>query len=187
MRTTVTMNATDRLEIGFGAVVEGKEAWMAGEYFPVAGPIMGRHGLRTLLRFAVLGSNVAGVPPVQGSLSAWPSADHRVRLHQDPDFAALLPARDAALDLSDGHLFAPLPDTVEVDPDGEFALVIAEDGVDAGPALFRVPFAGDSANRSYAGRHLSMHPWSEATAALLAGSPDRATVLRIRLPPAATA
>jgi len=38
MNLTVTPEAGERLEIGFGRIVPGREQWMFREYFPKIGP-----------------------------------------------------------------------------------------------------------------------------------------------------
>jgi len=185
MTHTISMEATDRLEVGFGHVLPGKEEWMYGEYFPAMGPVMARHGFSTLAAFQVVASNVPDdVAPVQGSFSRWPSADHRRRFIEDPEFVAIRPTRDAALRLSDGHLFEPLSDTLEIVAGEDFAIVVAGDGVAPGDALFRVPLAKDAPTSTYAGKCMSLHRWNDACERLLAGSHDDAAVLRVRfLPP----
>ncbi len=179
--TRISMQATDRLEIGFGRVHEGSEAWMVGEYFPKMGPVMAQHGMRTLLPFVVVTSNVEGMSPLQGTLACWPSAQHRRDFHADPDFLAIRPQRDAALELSGGHLFESFPHAVELPVDGDYALVIAEPDVVPEQPLFQSSFAPDSPTLSYAGRSLSLHRWSDACERLLADSSTRAVVLRVRL------
>jgi hypothetical protein len=183
MTMTLSTQPADRIELGFGRVLEGHEAWMFGEYFPQFGPVMASHGLRTLVSFAVVDSNADKVAPTQGSLGCWPSAGHRDALFADPVFAAVLPRRDAALQMSDGHLFEPLPTEVRFDPAGDYAIVVASDDVQLHGAVFRSPLASDSLSSEHEGRSLCLLPWTDATAALLAETPARALVLRVRLNP----
>ncbi len=183
MTPTITMNATDRLEIGFGHVLADKQEWMSTEYFPAMGPVMAEYGLRTLAAFRVVASNVDDVAPVQGSLGSWPSAEHRNRLQEDPRFVAIRPTRDAALRMSDGHLFEPPSDSIELGVDEDFAVVVTTaDGSPEG-ALFRIPLAEDSPSRAYARKFMTVHRWNDGCERLLSGSKDDATVLRVRFLP----
>ncbi len=182
MTSTIKMQSTDRLELGFGAVFEDKKEWMYQEYFPTFGPLMAHHGLRNLVSFRVVASNAEGVPPVQGALSSWPSAQHRRELHEDPTFAAILPTRDAAMHLSDGHLFEPLTDAT-LPTDGDVAIVVGPAETVEEEALLQTALASDSASRTYEGKVLSLLRWSDGCEQLLAKSPAEALVLRVRLAP----
>jgi len=178
---TIGMNAGERLEIGFGKVVEGQEQWMYGEYFPKFGPLFAQHGMKTMVSFVVLDSNVTDFSPAEGSLSSWPSAAHRQKLFQVEDFKNILPTRDSKLDLSDGHLFEPVSTGIELDEQGEYAIVIAAAGDSPTGALFSSPLAADSMNTVHQGRVISLHPWSPVCEELLTDYADRALVLRVRL------
>ncbi len=185
MTHTISMEATERLEIGFGRVFEEKAAWMSGEYFPTMGPVFAQHGMRTLARFQVTASNIPDIEPVQGSFSSWPSAEHRRRLQEAPEFVAIRPMRDAALELSDGHLFEPPTDTPTIPDDEDVAVVVANGTVSAGEPLLRVRLAADSASRVYEGKFMSLYRWNDACEALLSGPNDEAAVLRVRILPSA--
>lgn len=183
MTKTIAMEATQRLEIGFGHVHEDGKAWMFSEYFPTYGPVMASFGLQNLVSFRVLGSNAHAFAPVQGSLNSWPSAKHRRDLLEEPSFAAILPKRDAMLTLSDGHLFEPLAEPVSVDTDQEYALIIGDVSVHAEEAIFRTPLTEDSASQVYEGKFLSLHQWSEACERLLSAPAADTTVLRVQFNP----
>ena len=182
MTHRISMKSTDRLELGFGHVHANEEAWMYQEYFPAIGPVFADYGLRTLAPFRVVASNAPDIAPVQGSLGSWPSAKHRIDFHVDPRFVAVQARRDAALTMSDGHLFAPVTESVELSSDEDYALIVAAHGIPDG-ALFRVPLTPESKSRVHEGKHLSLHRWNEACAQLLAGSQDDALVLRVRFNP----
>jgi hypothetical protein len=176
------MKRGEVIEIGVGRVVAGKEAWMYGEYFPAAGPVMAEWGLRTVASFRVVATNRPGIAPVQGSLSAWPSAQRRHGLDADPRFLALRPARDAALEvLDDSHLFQAQTLELELSTDQDYALVLAKD-VDL-DALIELPFDDGSLTKRHAGRSLAVLPWGEATELLLAQPADNAEVYRVRFNP----
>lgn len=181
MTLKITMAADERLELGVGKVTPGREGWMYGEYFPAIGPVMAEHGQRNLGPFAVIATNLDGDAPVQGSLTAWPSADARARFFDDPRFVAVHQERDDALDvLDDGHLFAPLTGEVSIDTEVEHALVVTSDDGSHTDALLRTPLTEDSANQQHAGKTLFLAPWSEAAEQLMRKSAAEATVFRIR-------
>lgn len=182
MTQTISMQPDERLELGFGHVHQGEEAWMYQEYFPAIRPVFADYGLRTLASFAVTASNVPDIAPLQGSLGSWPSAKHRVDFHVDPRFAAVQQRRDAALTMSDGHLFEAISAAAEVSSDEDYAIVVTVRPAPEG-ALFETPLASDSKSLLHEGKSLSVHRWSEACDRLLAGTPDDALVLRVRFNP----
>lgn len=182
MTQSISMEPNERLELGFGHVHQGEEAWMYQEYFPAIRPVFADYGLRTLASFAVVASNVPDIAPVQGSLGSWPSAKHRVDFHVDPRFAAVQQRRDAALTMSDGHLFEAMQGAVEVSSEEDYAIVVSAGDAPEG-ALFETPLATDSKSQLHEGKSLSVHRWGEACDRLLAGAPDQALVLRVRFNP----
>ena len=179
--TTLLMTfSTDfRVELGLGKVVPGKEAWMFGEYFPRVMSAFAEYRQGRLAGFRVLASNSRGVTPTMGSLNTWPSVESFERLLADPRFTEIKPERDAALELlDDRHVLIPVEQEVSVDPEHDYALVLSSNA--QRDALFSTPIADDSINRARVGLFVSLHRWSDAAEALMAGDPDDATVYRIR-------
>lgn len=182
MPQSIEMSPSERLEIGFGRVHEGREAWMFGEYFPAMRPLFDKHGYRVLSAFRVVASNVDD-GPVQGSLSVWPSAQARKGFQTEPEFVAIRPTRDAALTMSDAHLFVALGESVELDLEQDYALVASKTDVAAQDRVFRIAFASDSPSRTYEGGTLSLHRWNDACERLLVDAPAGTTVLKVRFLP----
>jgi len=185
MKTELALISDSRLEFAFGKVTAGKEAWMFTEYFPAMGPTMAEYQLSQLASFAVVASNVDGVAPVMGSFSAWPSVERRAAFHNDPRFVKVRPERDAALDLlSDGHLFQSMDEVIALNTDSDYAVVISADANSMPEPIFTLPLISDSTAQDYAGKSISLFPWSNAAAHLLNSSPEQAAVFRVRFNPA---
>ena len=181
MTAQLDLNADARIEFGFGTVTPGKEDWMYGEYFPAMGPTMAKHGLNIMAGFGVIATNFAGGSPKTGSLASWPTADNRAALHSDPNFLAIQPARDAAMDLlSGGHLFQSIDDVVTLNTDRDYAIIVTAESAAVEDPIFVLPLTEDSPEQTYAGKSLILRPWGEADEALLAGSPEIAEIFRVR-------
>ena len=177
----IDVGTNKRLEFAFGTLAQGDAAQRLAEYFAVAEPLLQEHGIHRLGSFGVLATNRPGTAPRMGALTAWPTADNRVRLHEDPRFLAALPTRDIAMEfLADGFLFETPDEVSELDSDEDYAVVIAKESMLDSPPLFELRAAEDTASQEYAGRSLSLHPWSEAADRLLESAPDGVEVFRIR-------
>ena len=181
MTPSIEMTPSERLELGFGRVHEDQEAWMYGDYFPAMRPFFDKHGYRVLSPFQVVASNVEH-GPVQGSLSAWPSAAERHGFQTEPAFVEIRPTRDAALTMSDAHLFVPPGESIALEVDVDYALIASPADVSAPDRVFRIALADDSPSRTYEGGTLSLHRWNDACERLLRDAPAGTTVLKVRFP-----
>ena len=56
-----------------------------------------------------------------GASFAWPAANNRDNLFEDERFTKLLPRRDQALNLSDGHLLETLDAVIALNTDSDYA------------------------------------------------------------------
>ena len=181
MTTELILKSDADLEFAVGKVTAGKEAWMYGEYFPAVAPMMAEYGYNQLANFAILATNTKGVIPDSGVFSSWPSVEQRAGWHNDP-----LPERDSAMDvLLGGNLFQSMDEVITVNTDSDYAVIIAKGNpLDSDP-IFDLPLTSDSPRQSYAGKSITLRPWSDAAERLLSNASDGVEVYRIRFNPTA--
>lgn len=180
MTTELTLQSERPLEFAFGTVKPEKAAWMANEYFPTAGPVIAEYGYTRLVGFQVIASNVKDIQPVTGAFGSWPSATARAKLHQDPRLLALLPERDQALDMSDGHLFHALDEVIVLNTDHDYLIIVTADDDAIEAPIFALPLSQESPEMDYKERRISLRPWRNDDEALLAANPADKHVLRVR-------
>ncbi len=177
----LTLDASRSLEWAVGKVVEDKAKWMYGEYFPAIRPTMQKFDARQLASFAVLEARTEGTLPDSGALTTWPSAEARKGFHDTDEFRAVQEQRDAAMEvLTDGHLIQSMDEVISVRTDRDYGVLICKDLPVAQAPIFTLPVSSDSPAELYAGRSLSLLPWSKELAAVMAEPPSGLDIFRIR-------
>ncbi len=180
MTTELKLKADSRLEFAFGRVLPGKEKWMAEEYFGAMGPALIANGFSRLAGAGVLATNVEGLDPVMAVFCSWPTASDRAAFQNDPGFIEIRPARDAALEMSDGHLFDPIDEVIALNTDSDYAVVVSDADNALPDPIFSLPLSDDSPEKAYESKSIALLPWSDAAERLLNGAPEQATVFRVR-------
>lgn len=184
MTTELNLKSDSCLEFAYGRIMPGEEKWMAEEYFGSMGPALMANGFRRLVAGGVLATNVKDMTPVMAVFSAWPSAAKRAAFQSDPGFLAIQPERDKRLEMSDGHLFEPIDEVISLNTDADYAIVIAGDNSRLPEPIVSLPLSADTHDATFAGKSISLLPWSDAADDLLSLDPEQATVFRVRFEPA---
>jgi hypothetical protein len=183
MSTELTLKSDSRLEFAYGRVLPGREKWMVEEYFGTVGPKLVEHGFERLVGAQVLDTNVEGLEPVMAVFCAWPTAANRAAFQKEPIFVGMKTERDEGLEMSDGHLFEPIDETIVLNTENDYAVVIADEQNAPSEPIFSLPLSGDSPETDYDGKSIVLLPWGEAAEELLNCDPSRATVFRLRFEP----
>ncbi len=185
MSLELTLQSDTYLDFAFGTVTPGKEMQVFAEYFPIIHPVLAEHGIQPLGSFMVLATNNPGQVPGQGALTQVPSPENFAQFHNDSRFLEAKPIRDDAMEfLTDGNFFKSQDVLLALDAQCDYALVIAQGTpLDAEPVL-SLNHATNSPKNTYAGKSMTLHPWSQEAEQLLNGDSNNAEVFRIRFNPA---
>ena len=181
MTMDMTLSADRRFEWGVGKVMGDKMAWMYGEYFAEMGPVMAEYDNQQAAGFIIVDASISGVKPTSGVFSTWPNAQAHIDFHNDPRFLNVQVERDAAFDMfSFGNAFQSMDEVISLNTDSDYAVIFAANNpLDSDP-IFDLPLEPDSPGQTYAGKKMSLRPWSDAAEELMSDAPDGVEVYRIR-------
>ncbi|UTW64069.1 hypothetical protein KFE98_07995 [bacterium SCSIO 12741] len=184
MKLELNLEANSFMDFAVGKVTKGMEEQVFQEYFPAVGAVLKELEIRSLRSFAVLETNLEGIKPEQGAFTYFKNPDFYHDFMNDPRFVKVRPLRDAAMPLlNDGNMFELPQQSIELDSENEYALVLSTEHLLQGSPLMELNLAENSPNKYYDGRTLAMYPWSDEAQALLASDPDGVIVFRIRFFP----
>ena len=187
MTIELTLQPDNLIEFGFGKVTKGKETQMFREYFPLIHPVLVECGIQPLISFVVVATNISGVIPEQGALTHVPSRENFARFHNDPRFLEAKPIRDEAMEfLSSGNFFRSTDKVVTLNTDADYALILSENNRLSSDPLLELPAAEDSPEKTYIGKVMALHPWSNEVEQLMREAEQvsaETVVFRIRFNP----
>lgn len=184
MELELNVSANNFVDFALGKVVEGKEAMVFQEYSPAVGPVMRDLEIKSLRPFAVVATNMKGEQPVQGAFTRFKKVENYKKFLADPRFLAVKPLRDEGMVfLNDGNMFEATGESVSLDSDNEYAIVLsgAKERLDA--ELFQWNLTENSPNEFFKGKSLSLHNWNDQAEKLMESDADETTVIRVRFFP----
>ena len=85
--------------------------------------------------------------------------------------------------LNDGNMFATPEQSIQLESDNDYALVLSGEQILQDPALMHLHLDANSPNKAFAGKNLSLYTWNSEMEKLIDQSPDSVVVFRVRFFP----
>ncbi|MEM7037674.1 MAG: hypothetical protein AAF570_11895 [Bacteroidota bacterium] len=184
MKLELNLSPDSYVDFAFGTVIKGKEAQVFQEYFPAVGALLKELEIKTLRGFAVLESNVEGHKPEQGALTYFKEVERHKAFVTDPRFLKVKPLRDDGMVfLVDGNMFEATDQSIALDSDQDYALVLSDGQPLQSTSLMQLHLDEQSPNRIFDGKTLSLYDWSDETEQLMGANSGSTVVFRVRFFP----
>jgi len=184
MKLELNLTSNSFIDFAIGAVIKGKEAQVFQEYFPAVASVLKEIEIKKVRSYAVLASNIEGPKPEQGAFSYFKKVENYKEFIKDPRFLKAKPLRDGGMVfLNDGNMFETVEQSIPLDSDEDYALVLSNRQLLQDSVLMQLNLAENSPNTLINGEMLSLYNWNDQLEKLMELNYDSVTVFRVRFFP----